>query len=60
MSGARPAFLAKQLGHSLRMFFEVYADWINGSDDDREMDKIEESLSKIIPKLTQNKKAAQK
>jgi integrase len=25
MSGARPAFLAGQLGHSLRVFFDVYA-----------------------------------
>lgn len=44
MSGAKPAFLAKQLGHSLMMFFTVYANWITSSDDDREMEKIEESL----------------
>jgi integrase len=28
MSGARPAFLANQLGHSLQVFFQVYAKWI--------------------------------
>jgi integrase len=52
MSGANPAFLAKQLGHSLEMFFNVYADWINGSDDDREMAKIEAALGRVNPKLT--------
>jgi integrase len=52
MSGAKPGFLAKQLGHSLRMFFDVYADWINSDDDDREMAKIEEALSRFSPELT--------
>lgn len=52
MSGANPAFLAKQLGHSLEMFFNVYADWINGSDDEREMAKIEAALVRVNPKLT--------
>lgn len=44
MSGAKPGFLAKQLGHSLRMFFTVYAKWISSSDDDREMEKLEQSI----------------
>jgi integrase len=52
MAGANPAFLAKQLGHSLEMFFNVYADWINGNDNDREMAKIEASLSRFSPELT--------
>ncbi|ELX12978.1 phage integrase-like catalytic core domain-containing protein [Janthinobacterium sp. HH01] len=38
MSGAKPGFLAKQLGHGLRMFFTVYAKWISSSDDDLEME----------------------
>lgn len=54
MSGAKPAFLAKQLGHSLMMFFTVYANWISSTDDDREMDKIELSLGQIIPELSLN------
>lgn len=53
MAGVNPAFLAKQLGHSLRMFFEVYADWINGDQDALEMKKMEMALAKNIPKLTQ-------
>lgn len=51
MSGANPAFLAKQLGHSLKVFFEVYADWIEGADNTREMDKIEEKLLQTRPEL---------
>lgn len=44
MTGLKPGFLAKQLGHSLQMFFTVYADWISGDDDDREMQKMEEAI----------------
>lgn len=45
MSGAKPGFMAAQLGHSLRMFFTVYTKWLNGMDDDREMAKLEEAIS---------------
>jgi integrase len=53
MAGANPAYIAKQLGHSTQMLFRVYADWINGADNDREMQKIEASIRGIIPELTQ-------
>ena len=46
MSGVRPGFMASQMGHSLRMFFTVYAKWISGADDDREMAKLEQAISK--------------
>lgn len=29
MAGARPAFMASQLGHGLDVFFKHYARWIN-------------------------------
>jgi integrase len=29
MAGVNPAFMARQLGHSLDMFFKVYAKWID-------------------------------
>lgn len=45
MSGVKPGFMANQLGHSLRMFFTVYAKWISSSDDDREMAKLEQAIS---------------
>lgn len=45
MSGVKPGFMATQLGHSLRMFFTVYAKWISGADDDREMAKLEQAVA---------------
>ncbi|MBP0597944.1 site-specific integrase [Herbaspirillum sp. LeCh32-8] len=52
MAGANPAYLAKQLGHSVKVFFDIYADWIDGADNDREMQKIEASLHGNIPELS--------
>lgn len=49
MSGAKPAFLARQLGHSLRMFFTVYAKWIESDDDAGELDKIDSEIARKIP-----------
>jgi integrase len=45
MSGAKPAFLADQLGHSLRVFFDVYAKWISSRDDKLEMAKVDNAKS---------------
>jgi len=53
MSGAKPGFLASQLGHSLRMFFTVYAKWLNGADDDREMEKFEQAIAQNSPGIPQ-------
>jgi integrase len=39
-NGAQPAFLAKQLGHSLQVFFTVYADWIEGDADRDQLAKL--------------------
>lgn len=41
MAGANPAYMAKQLGHSLEMFFTVYTKWIDGADRSRERGKID-------------------
>jgi integrase len=45
MAGVNPAFMARQLGHSLEMFFKVYAKWIDGQHDEREMAKFESALT---------------
>ena len=45
MAGANPAYMARQLGHGLQMFFKVYAKWIDGQADDREHAKIEEAIA---------------
>lgn len=45
MAGANPAWCAKQLGHSVQMFFRVYSKWIEGADRGREMAKVEQFLT---------------
>jgi len=44
MAGVNPSFMAKQLGHDIKIFFGVYADWIDGSASDAEMQKIEAKI----------------
>jgi integrase len=41
MAGARPAWCARQMGHSVRVFHEDYATWIDGQRDDHEMALVE-------------------
>ena len=45
MAGAKPAFLAGQLGHSLEMFYNTYARWINTEADIGELSLIEKFKS---------------
>jgi integrase len=52
MAGARPAYMAAQLGHSLDVFYRDYAKWISHQDDDREMIKIEAQINENIPELS--------
>lgn len=59
MSGAKPGFLAGQLGHSLRMFFDVYAKWISSSDDAREMEKMEAAIAQNSPEIPQEVESQQ-
>lgn len=58
MSGAKPGFLARQLGHSLRMFFTVYAKWIESDDDAGELDKINSEIERKIPGKSLEQKTA--
>lgn len=53
MNGVTPAFMAAQLGHNLRTFFERYAKWINGSQDTKEMEKIEAAITQYSPEIPQ-------
>lgn len=41
MASVNPAYMAGQLGHSLDMFFKVYAKWIRGADSSRERGKLD-------------------
>ncbi len=45
MAGMRPAFCARQMGHSLEMFIRVYARWLDGASDDLEMARLEQSFA---------------
>lgn len=45
MAGLRPAFCAKQLGHSVKVFLETYAKWIDGQHDELEMCRLEQHLA---------------
>lgn len=51
MAGMNHAYCAKQLGHSIEMFQRTYSKWIDGEQDDREMEKLEKNLlPQICPK----------
>lgn len=40
MAGMNPAFIAKQLGHSMDMLLGTYAQWLSSTDDWSQMDKL--------------------
>ena len=44
MAGMTPAFCARQLGHSIEMFLRTYARWIDGAQNEAEMDRLEVAL----------------
>lgn len=45
MAGMTPAFCARQLGHTVEMFLRTYAKWIDGSQNDLEMARLENALT---------------
>lgn len=58
MAGMNHSWCSQQLGHSVEMFQRTYAKWINGEQDDREMDKLELTLgdlSQIRPKKSKTR-----
>jgi len=56
MAGMRPAFCAKQLGHSAEMFFRTYAKWIDGEQNALEMKRLEEALSSDLSPIYPKKR----
>ncbi len=50
MAGMTPAFCARQLGHSVEMFLRTYSKWLDGSQNDLEMARLEASLSPQRPR----------
>jgi integrase len=45
MAGMTPAFCAKQLGHSVDVFLRTYSKWLDGGQNDLEMQRMEVALS---------------
>ncbi len=45
MAGMNAAFCARQLGHSVEMFHRTYAKWLDGEQNDREMDRLEAAIA---------------
>jgi integrase len=56
MVGVTPAFAARQMGHSVQMFLQTYAKWIDGGQNAVEMAKLEMLLqpdsSPILPRVS--------
>jgi integrase len=57
MAGMTPAFCAKQLGHSVEMFLRTYSKWLDGDQNDLEMQRLESTLSgNLCPEYAQKGK----
>lgn len=48
MAGMTPAFCAKQLGHSVEIFLRTYSKWVDGAQNDLEMQRLEAALATEI------------
>lgn len=48
MAGNKPAWVAKQLGHSVQMLFKHYARWLEEADSGRELAKLEHFLGQSL------------
>ena len=48
MEGVDPSFMATQLGHSIKMFFETYAKWISGKRDKAQVALLAASTAPIL------------
>ena len=51
MSGMKPAFCARQLGHDIKVFLETYSRWLDGDADALEMARLEATLGGILPQF---------
>jgi integrase len=48
MAGMNSAFCAKQLGHSVEMFHKTYSRWLDGAQNDLEMQRLENSIGPAL------------
>jgi integrase len=55
MAGMNPAFCSRQLGHSIEMFHKTYSKWLDGEQNDREMERLESSITSLkLPQKLQS------
>lgn len=47
MTGNKPGYMAKQLGHNLQEFFSTYAKWIDGQENDSQGDVMQSAINKL-------------
>lgn len=57
MAGVNPAFMAEQLGHSVRMFLETYSRWIRGVQDKAQIALLAQATA-TAPITAPNREAA--
>ena len=57
MAKMNPAMCAKQLGHDVKVFLTIYAKWIEGDADDREMALLESSIGPTMAPTASTKGA---
>jgi len=49
MAGLTPAYVARQMGHAVEMFYRVYSRWIDGADKGAELRKLDQFLRRGQP-----------
>ncbi|SUY78121.1 Site-specific recombinase XerD [Comamonas testosteroni] len=55
MAGATPAYAAKQMGHSVEMFLNVYSKWLDDGQGDIEQAKLESFIGQNSPRTPPKK-----
>jgi len=52
MAGIKPAYIARQMGHTLQVLYTTYARWIDEADKGAEAAKLGAALSEFVPNLS--------
>ena len=52
MAGLKPAYIARQMGHTLQVLYTTYARWIDEADKGAEAATLAAALSEFVPNLS--------
>lgn len=58
MAGIKPAYIAAQAGHSVKMLLDTYARWIPGADEGSERQRLAAAMAGTSPALPHHDEAA--